>query len=803
MERHRRRSTRIPRPPIIAPLQEMNFARKRKAGSPLKPINEPEKAETAGSGRRGAAVSNTATPAQATPAPSAPAVEESWESISEAREWTPEDCLNHKVAVKKKEKDQVLRETFMQHIRALRALGRHLLASKNRFEEDCEVQKQKLATAEQQEVQMRQEHQQAVSALEKTIADHQDANAELKGLAAGQQSCISQLEAARDTMQATLATNAAQRDDLLDQQAKATQQIADLQQQVATQVELHQHAQKYNAQLQEYNGKLQDDLRKSAEQVQQLQAEKAGWSEETSANRGTIRTLEQQLEAARGSAEAADTARRGVAGDADRLRVELVSTTTNRDAAVEEGARLRSELSRFKEATGKSVELLEREKADKAHLESTNQAQAEVNSGLQQQLARAKAEAAGAVEAARVGAEATEAAQARIAQLESALVAADARVRECETIRRRLHNTILELKGNIRVFCRVRPLADGQPAVESLDGQPIMQFPSTGDQLGRGIELQVPASGSDKTAKHAFAFDKVFEPASTQEEVFEEVSQLVQSALDGYKVCIFAYGQTGSGKTHTMMGPQYCHEQRGVIPRAVEQLYQATHDLEADGWNFEMKASMLEIYNEECKDLLGKGGATPSAGRQQPIRHDERGVTTVAGVETFDVRVQERLQALMGRAAQKRSTMATASNEHSSRSHMVFMLTIVGHRPSTGQSVHGVLNLIDLAGSERLSKSLATGDRLKETQAINKSLSALGDVISALGAKADHIPYRNSRLTYLLQPCLGGDAKTLMFVNLAPTGDAAPESLCSLRFAAKVNATDIGTARRLGAAIPK
>ena len=158
---------------------------------------------------------------------------------------------------------------------------------------------------------------------------------------------------------------------------------------------------------------------------------------------------------------------------------------------------------------------------------------------------------------------------------------------------------------------------------------------------------------------------------------------------------------------------------------------------------------------------------------------------------------------LVARAAAARASAATAMNDVSSRSHAVFALRITGRNEASGTRLKGSLNLVDLAGSERLARSLAAGDRARETCAINKSLSALGDVFAALATKSSHIPYRNSKLTWLLAPCLGGSGKTLMFVNVAPDAASAGESLCSLRFAAKVNGVETqakgGAKRAVGA----
>jgi kinesin family protein C1 len=194
---------------------------------------------------------------------------------------------------------------------------------------------------------------------------------------------------------------------------------------------------------------------------------------------------------------------------------------------------------------------------------------------------------------------------------------------------------------------------------------------------------------------------------------------------------------------------------------------------------------MIEIYNEDVKDLLVSQKV--SAETKYDVKHHPDGRTTVTGLKTVEVANAGEVAKLMKKAQAFRSTAKTNMNEHSSRSHMVFTLHLDGV-DAAGQPLHGALNLVDLAGSERLSRTGAEGARLKEAQNINKSLSALGDVVLALANKDAHVPFRNSKLTYLLQNSLGGDSKTLMFVNVSPAADSSQETLCSLRFAAKVNA---------------
>ncbi|KAI8908273.1 P-loop containing nucleoside triphosphate hydrolase protein [Powellomyces hirtus] len=395
---------------------------------------------------------------------------------------------------------------------------------------------------------------------------------------------------------------------------------------------------------------------------------------------------------------------------------------------------------------------------------------------------------------------------ASIAELEKELAAAtetvtalEAKVREEETMRRRLHNTIQELKGNIRVFCRVRP-----PLPHEQEGKDeVLTHIGFAENDEKAIELKQSvesASGQKTVAKsYPFSFDRVFQPGTQQAVVFDEISQLVQSALDGYNVCIFAYGQTGSGKTFTMEGPDNVlehPEDMGMIPRAVHQIFESAQALKDKGWEYEMEAQFLEIYNESIRDLVG-GSTAVGDGKHDIKHHPVTGKTSVTDICTVQVTTPKEVHSVLNKASHNRAVAATNCNERSSRSHSVFTLRLTGTNSLTGETSSGILNLIDLAGSERLSSSGSTGDRLKETQAINKSLSCLGDVIYALANGDKHVPYRNSKLTYLLQGSLGGNSKTLMFVNVSPLATNFQETLCSLRFATKVNSCQIGTAKKV------
>lgn len=383
------------------------------------------------------------------------------------------------------------------------------------------------------------------------------------------------------------------------------------------------------------------------------------------------------------------------------------------------------------------------------------------------------------------------------------------KIREGETQRRKLHNLIQELRGNVRVFARIRPfLPNDGLDMANLPDPTISTRPTDPNNLK--IVKKDPNSG-EELDHSSFSFDRVFGPSVSQEILFQEVSEFVQSALDGYNVCLFSYGQTGSGKTHTMQGSG-SGSMRGVIPRAVQQVGQYKSALEEKGWNYQMEVSFIEIYNETIKDLLRNAGQKDNsvlsmeggkAGNnneelKHEIKRDASGRVYITDVSmlSVDPNDSQQIDDIMETAACMRSVGQTAMNERSSRSHSVFTLHLTATHAVQGTVLRGTLSLVDLAGSERLDRSGATGSVMKESVAINKSLSALADVFTAIGNKQSHIPFRNSKLTYLLQPALSGDGKTLMMVNLSPTDASYHESLCSLRLAKQVNQCELGKPKR-------
>ncbi|TYJ11637.1 hypothetical protein E1A91_A11G290400v1 [Gossypium mustelinum] len=344
--------------------------------------------------------------------------------------------------------------------------------------------------------------------------------------------------------------------------------------------------------------------------------------------------------------------------------------------------------------------------------------------------------------------------------------------------RKRLYNEVIELKGNIRVFCRCRPLNQAEIANGSSS---VVEFDSSQD-----TELQIVSSDSKKQ----FKFDHVFRPEESQEAVFALTKPIVTSVLDGYNVCIFAYGQTGTGKTFTMEGTP---DNRGVNYRTLEELFQVSGE-RGGVMQYELFVSMMEVYNEKIRDLLGENSNQPT--KRLDVKQAADGTQEVPGLVEARVYNTQEVWELLKSGSRARSVGATNANESSSRSHCLLRVTVRGTNLINGQKTRSHLWLVDLAGSERVGKIEVEGERLKESQFINKSLSALGDVISALASKTSHIPYRNSKLTHMLQSSLGGDCKTVMFVQISPSNADLGETLCSLNFASRVRGIESGPARK-------
>nr|QWT43333.1 kinesin-like protein KIN14D [Citrullus lanatus] len=342
---------------------------------------------------------------------------------------------------------------------------------------------------------------------------------------------------------------------------------------------------------------------------------------------------------------------------------------------------------------------------------------------------------------------------------------------------RKLYNQVQDLKGNIRVYCRVRPFLGGHS-----------NRPSTVDRIDEGNMSIVTPSKYGKEGRKSFSFNKVFGPSATQGEVFSDTQPLIRSVLDGYNVCIFAYGQTGSGKTYTMSGPtELTEDTLGVNYRALSDLFILSQQRKQT-ISYDISVQMLEIYNDQIRDLL----VTDSTNRRYPFSQNGINVPDACLVpvsSTSDV------INLMNLGQKNRAVSSTAMNDRSSRSHSCLTVHVQGRDLTSGATLRGCMHLVDLAGSERVDKSEVIGDRLKEAQHINKSLSALGDVISSLAQKNAHVPYRNSKLTQLLQDSLGGQAKTLMFVHISPEPEALGETLSTLKFAERVSTVELGAAR--------
>lgn len=358
---------------------------------------------------------------------------------------------------------------------------------------------------------------------------------------------------------------------------------------------------------------------------------------------------------------------------------------------------------------------------------------------------------------------------------------------------KKYYNEIQELRGNIRVYCRIRPSLKPLNTANNNNNNKCVYSP---DYSTVNLCSKKPYNNNNNNNTvslnydFTYEYDYVFNENSKQEEVFEEVKPLIICALDGYNTCIFAYGETGSGKTYTMEGYENNY---GITYRTFELLFNEKIIKEKSNDNkikIKYRMYMVEIYNETVRDLLNDL-------KPIDIHQKNDGSVYLPDVVKKEINSYEEVIEIMKMGNKNRSTNATNANEHSSRSHMLLFIEIETINKYMNNSKVTVSNLIlvDLAGSERVSKSAASGERLKEAQNINKSLSCLGDVIESLQQKQQHIPYRNSKLTYLLKNCLCKDNKVLMFVMVNNEFADVSETKCSLTFASRVRSVELGSSK--------
>ncbi|XP_061087380.1 kinesin-like protein KIF11 isoform X1 [Conger conger] len=345
-------------------------------------------------------------------------------------------------------------------------------------------------------------------------------------------------------------------------------------------------------------------------------------------------------------------------------------------------------------------------------------------------------------------------------------------------------NVKKEEKGrNIQVVVRCRPFntAERKPGSHS-----VVEC----DNARRELNVRTGGIG-DKSARKTYTFDMVFGPSAKQIEVYRSVvCPILDEVIMGYNCTVFAYGQTGTGKTFTMEGERSANEEftweadplAGIIPRTLHQIFEK---LSNNGTEFSVKVSLLEIYNEELFDLLSPSPDVTERLQMFDDPRNKRGVI-IKGLEEITVHNKDEVYQILERGSAKRKTASTLMNAYSSRSHSVFSVTI--HMKETtidGEELVkiGKLNLVDLAGSENIGRSGAVDKRAREAGNINQSLLTLGRVITALVERAPHVPYRESKLTRILQDSLGGRTKTSIIATISPASINLEETLSTLEYA--------------------
>ncbi|KAK1172031.1 kinesin-1 heavy chain isoform X1 [Acipenser oxyrinchus oxyrinchus] len=310
----------------------------------------------------------------------------------------------------------------------------------------------------------------------------------------------------------------------------------------------------------------------------------------------------------------------------------------------------------------------------------------------------------------------------------------------------------------IKVMCRFRPL--------------------NSSEVVRGDKYIAKFQGDDSVVigGKPYAFDRVFQSNTSQEQVYNLCAQkIVKDVLEGYNGTIFAYGQTSSGKTHTMEGILHDSDGMGIIPRIVQDIFNYIYSMD-ENLEFHIKVSYFEIYMDKIRDLLDVSKTNLA------VHEDKNRVPYVKGCTERFVCSPDEVMDTIDEGKSNRHVAVTNMNEHSSRSHSIFLINVKQENTQTEQKLSGKLYLVDLAGSEKVSKTGAEGAVLDEAKNINKSLSSLGNVISALAEGTTYIPYRDSKMTRILQDSLGGNCRTTIVICCSPSSYNEPETKSTLMF---------------------
>ena len=534
---------------------------------------------------------------------------------------------------------------------------------------------------------------------------------------------------------------------------------------------------------------------------------------------------EAEAAAAAAAAEAAAAAAEAAAAAARQLEAARKLQQLAEQLCGEQAARAATEAVRATEAEHRAAAAEERASACGA---SSGEQAARVVAAearlveVEARLARSEAQAAEAAEAAAARLAAEEAAgrgamaeavaevaavQVDADALRSALLLQkeglmerDARLRAQAKALLTLEEEMQDLKGTVRVFCRVRPLgADEKPGGAS-------PAPPSADAVVRRVTVPATASGvSGAAPRAAYEFDRTFAPDEGHAAIFAELKPITRSLRHAGSAAVLAYGQTGSGKTHTMAAVQTSMASVLLEACAPEGGSGGGEGGGGGGGGggsggggggapLRLELGVVQVYNDACTDLLSSD-ATAGAGAEVQVRG--RDASELYGLTWQHVRSAADAEAHAATAAERRATANNGINAVSSRSHLIFVYRLVRGGTGTGTgtgtgSVVSQLALVDLAGSERLSRTEATGERRAEGVAINKSLSALGDVLLALSNGTEHVPYRNSRMTHLLQPFMRRGCRVAMLIAASPAATDAAETAAALAFGARARATQLG-----------